>query len=160
MLKAVREAKQRTAWLEPDAEYESALAGHLSAALDPVRSGEFLADLSAFAGSIALAGWCNAVARTVVQLTSPGVPDLYQGDELWNLALVDPDNRRPVDFEPRRTALDEVTHRFASGDRAGFLESLVATPADGLLKLHVIHRLLHARRERPELFVGGGYEPV
>ena len=160
MLKAAREAKQRTSWLEPDAEYESALAAYVSAALDPLQSGEFLAELSAFAGSIAVAGWCNAIARTVVQLTSPGVPDIYQGDELWNLALVDPDNRRPVDFERRRTALDEVRHRFATADRAGFLETLVAAPADGLLKLHVIRRLLHARRKHPELFVGGGYEPV
>ncbi|MGE5092632.1 MAG: malto-oligosyltrehalose synthase [Bacillota bacterium] len=160
MLKAVREAKQRTSWLEPDAEYESALAAYIAAALDPAQSGEFLADLAAFAARIAVAGWCNALSRTVVQLTSPGVPDLYQGDELWNLALVDPDNRRPVDFERRRRALDAVTRGFESGDRAAFLRALTATPADGLLKLHVIRRLLLARRERPGLFVGAGYEPA
>ena len=160
MLKAVREAKQRTSWLEPDAEYESALAAYIAAALDPAQSAAFLADLSAFAGRLAVAGWCNAIARTVLQFTSPGVPDLYQGDELWNLALVDPDNRRPVDFDRRRRALDEVTRRFASAERESFLASLTAAPADGLLKLHVIHRLLHARRERPELFVGSGYQPV
>jgi (1->4)-alpha-D-glucan 1-alpha-D-glucosylmutase len=160
MLKAVREAKQRTSWLEPDEEYESALAAYIAAALDPVQSAEFLGDLAAFAARIAIAGWCNALSRTVVQLTSPGVPELYQGDELWNLALVDPDNRRPVDYERRRRALDDVTGGFASGDRAAFLRALTATPADGLLKLHVMRRLLVTRRERPGLFVGAGYEPA
>ena len=160
MLKAAREAKQRTSWLEPDAEYEGALAAYVAAALDPVRSGEFLADVAAFAESIAIAGWCNGLARTVLQFTSPGVPDLYQGDELWNLALVDPDNRRPVDYAGRRQALEDVTRRFAAEERSAFFAALRATPADGRLKLHVIRRLLHARRERPELFVGAGYEPV
>jgi (1->4)-alpha-D-glucan 1-alpha-D-glucosylmutase len=160
MLKAVREAKQRTSWLEPESEYEGALAAYVAAVLDPVQSGEFLADVAAFAESIALAGWCNGLARTVLQFTSPGVPDLYQGDELWNLALVDPDNRRPVDYERRQHALDDVTRRFAAEERSAFLGALTATPADGRLKLHVIQRLLHARRERPELFLGSSYEPV
>ena len=160
MLKAVREAGERTSWLEPDAGYEDALAAYIAAALEPDRSAPFLADVAAFAESIALAGWCNALARTVLQFTSPGVPDLYQGDELWNLALVDPDNRRPVDYGRRRDALDDVTHRAANGEGSAVLTALMETPADGRLKLHLIQRLLHARRERPELFLGAAYEPV
>ena len=160
MLKAVREARQRTSWLEPAAEYEEALAAYVAAALDPVRSGEFLADVAAFAHSIAVAGWCNGLARTVLQFTSPGVPDLYQGDELWNFALVDPDNRRPVDYERRQRALEDVAQCGPGRERSSFLAACMASPADGRLKLHVIRCLLHARREHPDLFVGAGYEPA
>jgi (1->4)-alpha-D-glucan 1-alpha-D-glucosylmutase len=160
MLKAVREAKRRTSWLEPDALYESALADYITGALDPSRSADFLADVAAFAARVAEGGWWNSIARTVLQLTSPGVPDVYQGDELWNLALVDPDNRRPVDFERRRRLLNEAALADPGGVGRSFLDALVSSPEDGRLKLHVIHRLLHARRHAPALFVGADYQPL
>ena len=97
----------------------------------------------------------------MLQLTTPGVPDIYQGDELWNFVLVDPDNRRPVDYARRHALLDEVSA--AGGDekaRARFLSDLLRTPEDGRLKLHVVQRLLHARARYAEIFGGGGYQAL
>ncbi|HWB42394.1 MAG TPA: malto-oligosyltrehalose synthase, partial [Gemmatimonadales bacterium] len=154
MLKAVREAKLRTSWTDPDEAFERALGDDIAALLDPHRSPRFLDDLERFVGLVARPGFWNAVSRTLLHLTSPGVPDLYQGDELWNLALVDPDNRRPVDFALRQRLLEEV-ERGTMGDaasRESFLSHLVAAPEDGRLKLHVIRAALAARRTRPEAF--------
>ena len=160
MLKAVREANRRTSWLDPDAVYESAVTEYVAGALDPDRSGAFLSDVAGFAERIAAAGWWNAIARTVLQLTSPGIPDIYQGDELWNLALVDPDNRRAVDFDRRRRMLDELADAGQRGADTSALDALVGRPADGRLKLLVTHQLLQARRSRPELFACADYQPL
>ena len=162
MEKAVREAKLRTTWTDPDPEYETALRDDIAALLDPVRSPRFLDELERFARRITRPGLWNALARTVLHLASPGVPDLYQGDELWNLTLVDPDNRRPVDFERRARLLDEVERGMAGGDdaRHEFLRELVATAADGRLKLHVIRSALAARRERGAAFRSRVYLPL
>ena len=162
MEKAVREAKLRTTWTDPDAEFEAALQADIAALLDPVRSPRFLDDLEQFVQRIARPGLWNALSRTVLHLASPGVPDLYQGDELWNFALVDPDNRRPVDFERRRRLLDEV-ERGAGGDaagREGFLADLMRSPEDGRLKLHVIRSALAARGTRSEPFRSRAYQPL
>jgi (1->4)-alpha-D-glucan 1-alpha-D-glucosylmutase len=161
MRKAAREAKERTSWLEPDPAYESALLEYVAAALDPVRSGPLLSEVGEFVRRIAPAGAWNAVARVVLQLSAPGIPDIYQGDELWNLALVDPDNRRPVEYARRQALLDDVIRSYAGGRPVpGELARMVARPWDGRLKLHVLHRLLAARRARPALFVGAAYEPL
>jgi len=160
MLKAVREAKRRTSWLDPDAVYESAVSDYVAGALDPGLSAAFLADLAQFVERIAAAGWWNSIARTVLQLTSPGTPDIYQGDELWNLALVDPDNRRPVDFARRRRLLDEVAVGGFAGPGSALLDAMVSRPGDGRLKLHVTRRLLHVRRRFPALFAGSEYLPL
>jgi (1->4)-alpha-D-glucan 1-alpha-D-glucosylmutase len=162
MEKAVREAKLRTTWTDPDPEFETALRADIEALLDPVRSPRFLDELEGFVRRIARPGFWNSLARTVLHLASPGVPDLYQGDELWNLSLVDPDNRRPVDFERRARLLEEVEHGVAGGDDAceRFLRDLVATPEDGRLKLHVIRSALAARRERGAAFRSGSYLPL
>jgi (1->4)-alpha-D-glucan 1-alpha-D-glucosylmutase len=162
MEKAVREAKLRTSWTDPDPEYEAALRADIEALLDPARSPRFLDELERFVRRIARPGLWNALARTVLHLASPGVPDLYQGDELWNLGLVDPDNRRPVDFDRRRDLLDEV-ERGVSGDadaRERFLRELVAEPEDGRVKLHVIRAALAARRERGAAFSSAIYVPL
>jgi (1->4)-alpha-D-glucan 1-alpha-D-glucosylmutase len=154
MVKAVREAKLRTTWTDPDESFEEALRGDVDALLAPDRSPRFLDDLERFVRRIARAGLWNALGRTVLHLASPGVPDLYQGDELWSFALVDPDNRRPVNFEERRRLLEEVERR-AAGEletRARFLADLVANPEDGRLKLHVMRAALAARNERPSAF--------
>jgi (1->4)-alpha-D-glucan 1-alpha-D-glucosylmutase len=162
MEKAAREAKLRTSWTDPDPKYEAALRADIAALLDPVRSPRVLDEVERFVRRIARPGLWNALSRTVLHLASPGVPDLYQGDELWNLALVDPDNRRPVDFERRARLLDEVEEGAAGddGQRARFFRELVARPEDGRLKLHVIRSALAARRERGDPFRSRSYLPL
>jgi (1->4)-alpha-D-glucan 1-alpha-D-glucosylmutase len=162
MVKAVREAKLRTSWTDPDEAFEQALGDDIVALFDPGRAPRFLDDLEQFVARIAPAGLWNALSRTVLHLASPGVPDLYQGDELWNFALVDPDNRRAVDFELRRRLLDEVEDGTAgdSQTRARFLEQLVASPADGRLKLHLIRAALAARQRHPAAFGSPAYVPL
>jgi (1->4)-alpha-D-glucan 1-alpha-D-glucosylmutase len=161
-LKAVREAKVHTSWTEPDQAFEGALQSGLDALLSPARSPRFLDDIDRFVQQVGRAGLWNSVARTVLHLTAPGVPDIYQGDELWNLSLVDPDNRRPVDFETRMRLLEEVERGFAAAPEArrGFLAELPTRPEDGRIKLHIVQRLLLARRRWPDVFVGGAYRPL
>ncbi|WP_238017193.1 malto-oligosyltrehalose synthase [Dactylosporangium sp. AC04546] len=142
-VKAAREANRSTSWSDPSAPFEAAV----EAALDRV-FGELRDDVAAFATAITPFGWSNALGQKLLQLTMPGIPDVYQGSELWENSLVDPDNRRPVDFAERRdllTALDS---------------SLVLPPIDvsGAAKLLVVSRALRLRRDRPELF--RGYAPV
>ncbi|HEX6106441.1 MAG TPA: malto-oligosyltrehalose synthase [Gemmatimonadales bacterium] len=162
MLKAAREAKVRTSWTDPDPEFEDALRKDVEALLSPELAPRFLDDLERFVARVARPGLWNALARTVLQLSSPGVPDIYQGDELWSLALVDPDNRRPVDFERRQRALETVEQGTTGEDdvRRSFLEEMVREVENGLLKLHVIHAALLARRDRPEPFRSREYLPL
>ena len=162
MVKAVREAKLRTTWTDPDEDFEAALRANVEALLAPDRSPRFLDDLERFVARIARAGLWNALARTVLHLASPGIPDVYMGDELWTFALVDPDNRRPVDYDCRRRVLDEV-ERGTSGDEASreaFLRELARAPDDGRIKLHVIRAVLAARAARPAAFGSRAYTPL
>ncbi len=164
MLKAVREAKTRTRWVDGDAEFEEALNRFVRGCLEADEAGRspFLNDINALVARIARAGFWNSLARTVIQYTSPGTPDLYQGDELWNFALVDPDNRQAVDYSLRQCLLDEVVLGMETPLPASlvFLQQLVEVPEDGRLKLHLIHALLRARRDYAELFAGGDYQPL
>jgi (1->4)-alpha-D-glucan 1-alpha-D-glucosylmutase len=161
VLKAAREGKEHTTWVDPDPDFERALEDFTNAILSLDVAPEFVDDVAAFATRLGRPGMWNALARTVLQLASPGTPDIYQGDELWNFLLVDPDNRRPVDWARRRTLLAEVTEEFANAPGRGrFLSELVRTPEDGRIKLHVTHRLLQARTAQPGLFAGGGYESL
>jgi len=157
--KAAREAKEHTRWIDPRPRYEAALRDFVGAALDP--AGPFLADFAAVARRLVRPGAWNALSRTLVQLAAPGVPDVYQGDELFRLALVDPDNRRPVDFPRRRNALDAIARAFAAGGRrrAALLAALREHPEDGRVKLHLVARACALRREHPALFAGG-YVPL
>jgi (1->4)-alpha-D-glucan 1-alpha-D-glucosylmutase len=161
-IKAAREAKVHTSWTEPDPAFESAVQRALDALLSPARSPRFLDDLDRLVRWVGRAGLWNSLARTVCHLTAPGVPDLYQGDELWNFSLVDPDNRRPVDFDQRMHFLDEVEQGFAQEPvaRRAFLDDLVRRVEDGRLKLHTIVRLLGIRRKWPDLFLKGSYLPL
>jgi (1->4)-alpha-D-glucan 1-alpha-D-glucosylmutase len=138
--KASREAKLATSWTEPNKEFDAAVAAWPEAVLG---SGGLISDVEGFVRWIRPAGWVNALGQKLVQLTMPGVPDLYQGSELWDLSLVDPDNRRPVDFGRRRELLARID--------AGWLP-----PVDdsGAAKLLVVTRALRLRRDRPELFDG------
>jgi (1->4)-alpha-D-glucan 1-alpha-D-glucosylmutase len=152
MEKAAREAKAHTSWLAPAPEYERALRDFTAAVLgDPA----FVADLLAFLPPVVEAGRVNSLAMKLLCLTAPGVPDVYQGSELWDLSLVDPDNRRPVDFAARARMLDELD---ALGD--GAAEAAWSRRDEGLPKLLVVSRALRLRASRPELFAGAGYEPV
>ncbi|WP_462329903.1 malto-oligosyltrehalose synthase [Thiohalocapsa halophila] len=153
MLKAAREAKLHTAWTNADADYEAALTAFVEAALDPGRSSAFLADFAAFARPLSHLGLLNSLAMTLLRLTAPGVPDIYQGTELWDLSLVDPDNRRPVDFDRRGSLLEGL--RTETQDRA---PDWLA--ADGRAKLHLIHRVLALRGQDPTLFADGDYRPL
>ncbi|MBA3416748.1 MAG: malto-oligosyltrehalose synthase [Chloroflexia bacterium] len=159
MLKAVREAQVQTAWVNPNEAYEAALSAFVRGALDTsgAKPNPFLDDLAALRRTIDHVGAGNALAQQLLKLTAPGVPDIYQGTELWDQSLVDPDNRRPVDFPRRRAALDGLRRRKPSRDLA---EELLATKADGRIKLWLTHRALNCRRDWPELFAEGDYVPL
>lgn len=148
--KSLREAKLRSSWLEPDEAYESAADTFLAAVLDPRRSRAFLDELTGFVGRVAPAGAANGLAQTLLKLTAPGVPDVYQGGELWDLSLVDPDNRRPVDWQLRQRHL-----RSTAG-----IEELLADWPSGAVKQRLIARVLAFRGQRGDLFTIGDYIPL
>jgi (1->4)-alpha-D-glucan 1-alpha-D-glucosylmutase len=154
MQKATREAKQRTSWVANDQEFEAALEGFIEATLS---SGEFVEDLERFVERVKGAGWVNSLAQTLVKYTAPGVPDLYQGGELWDLSLVDPDNRRPVDYALRRELLNELAG--LSVPEAAALA--IGRMDEGLPKLWLVHRALELRLDRPKSFGAvAGYRPL
>ncbi len=152
MIKAARERKLETSWSNPNADYEAALQRYVRAVLDGSRPNPFLAEFHAFVDGLARQGAVTALAQLVLKLTVPGVPDIYQGGELWDFSLVDPDNRRPVDWE-KRVALLKKLKRMQPRD-------LAAGWQDGREKLFVTHRLLLLRRAHPRLFAEGDYRPV
>jgi (1->4)-alpha-D-glucan 1-alpha-D-glucosylmutase len=163
MLKATREAKVRTNWVEPKQRFEDALDAFIEACFDVEsdHSHSFLAEVNALVAQIARPGFWNSLSRCALQFTSPGTPDLYQGDELWNFALVDPDNRRAVDFQRRQQMLDQIiVAEQQSHSPADLLQSLVEAPEDGRIKLFLVHHLLRMRREYPHVFAAGSYEPI
>jgi (1->4)-alpha-D-glucan 1-alpha-D-glucosylmutase len=152
LLKAGREAKVHTSWTDPDPAFEAAVAGFAEALL---ADEAFVADLDRFVAPLIWPGRVNALAQTALKLLSPGVPDTYQGTELWDDSLVDPDNRRPVDFELRRRLLAEVDQRTP--------EQLLERAEGGLPKLAVIRRGLAVRRRLPHCFragPAGAYRPL
>jgi (1->4)-alpha-D-glucan 1-alpha-D-glucosylmutase len=150
MEKASREAKLRTSWTDPDPRYDAALTDFVRRLMD----GPWVAEAERFAAAITPPGRVVALAQKLVQLTMPGVPDIYQGTELWDLSLVDPDNRRPVDFDERRRLLGLLGE---PGTPARILEGMDS----GLPKLWVVQRALRARASHPSAFgEGGGYEPM
>ncbi|WP_298814906.1 malto-oligosyltrehalose synthase [Chloroflexus sp.] len=160
MEKATREAKVNTSWINPNAEYDAAIQRFVTGILDPRRSRRFLESLDAFANRVAFFGRFNSLTQTLVRLTTPGVPDLYQGCELWDFSLVDPDNRRPVDFQRRIALLSELRAQRAARGAAVLAEELLETAADGRIKLYIIAMALELRRNRPNLFCSGAYIPL
>ena len=163
MHKSVREAKAVTSWMSPNLAYESALDGFVRAALDPREGQLFLADLRANAEIIAWFGALNSLTLVLVKTLSPGVPDFYQGHELIELSLVDPDNRRAVDFERRRHGLAEAQRLQALPDAAARLAVLrdwVAHAPDGRAKLWVTWRALQLRRSHETLLRHAEYLPL
>jgi len=163
MQKAAREAKLRTRWTKPDLDYERALAGFVQGVLNRVDANPVLDNLRKLAALAAWFGAQNSLSTVLLKLTSPGVPDLYQGNELADLSLVDPDNRRPVDFALREQALEELAalQRDLAATRGGAaarrLAALFTHPHEGRGKLWFTWRLLQLRARVPELMRDGGY---
>ncbi|HJT05296.1 MAG TPA: malto-oligosyltrehalose synthase [Stellaceae bacterium] len=160
MTKAVREAKEHSSWSNPNAEYEAVLGRFVMGALDGSRPNPFLQDMHGFVERLARPGALNSLAQTLIKLTAPGVPDTYQGGELWDFSMVDPDNRRPVEWSARRRLLDELRERFGDGpvDRQAFAE-MAAHWRDGREKLFLIWRALALRAAMPAAFAGA-YVPL
>ncbi len=156
LIKALREAKVHTSWLSPDEEYESAVARFARGLLDPGRP--FLQAFLPFQTRVARIGIYNSLAQLLIKATAPGVPDFYQGSELWDWSLVDPDNRRPVDYAIRLQFLDEI--RRAPCPAADLAESLFRATADGKVKLFTIWKALQTRTGRRALFERGRYIAV
>jgi (1->4)-alpha-D-glucan 1-alpha-D-glucosylmutase len=160
MQKATREAKQHTSWIAPNDAYEAALAQFISALLGRLDGNPFLDDLRSATATFAWFGALNSVAVAAIKCTSPGVPDLYQGEEMIELALVDPDNRRAVDYAMRGRALDQLQAMAGATDFASRVHELLDAAIDGRAKLWTIWRILLLRRDRPDLFAHGDYKPV
>ncbi len=161
MFKALREAKIHGSWFNPAPDYERAVAEFVSAILEPRTSRAFMADFLPFQGDVARWGMYASLAQTLLKLTSPGVPDLYQGTELWDFSLADPDNRRPVDFAHRRRVLAELGRQISEApDLGSVARHLTETKEDGRIKLFVIRQTLSLRRQWPLLFGTGEYRPL
>lgn len=159
MLKALREAKINTSWTSPNEEYEAAVRQFVEAVLSAGPENEFLRDLAAFQAPIALAGAHNAIGQALLKICVPGMPDFYQGTELWDFSLVDPDNRRPVDFGLRRAYLEELQAR-SGGDLRALAADLQDQWRDGRIKMYVTWQALNFRRQHAALFQQGDYVPL
>ncbi len=158
MLKAVREAKVHTSWINPNEEYEEAVRRFVRALLRNTGRNAFLADFLPFKARVARFGLLSSLSQTLLKLTVPGIPDIYQGNELWTFHLVDPDNRQAVDFNERVTALESLKHRIRNGDDLCRLaRELLDRIEDGQAKLYTTLQALAARREYPQLFNEGEY---
>jgi (1->4)-alpha-D-glucan 1-alpha-D-glucosylmutase len=148
--KALREAKRHSGWAAPNEAYEQACQAFLAGVLDPDRPARVVQDICAFVARIAPAGAMNGLSQLLLRVTGPGIPDLYQGCEFWDFSLVDPDNRRPVDFDARARALADAPD----------LPALRAHWRDGRIKLHVLARAMAFRAAAPDLFLDGDYTPL
>ena len=156
MDKAAKEAKVRTSWIRANDEHDRSLAEFVRTVMRWQPDNAFLADFDAFARRVAQAGMLNSLSQTLLKIASPGVPDFYQGTELWDLSLVDPDNRRPVDYSIRLAMLAEIK-RAAAVDRLALAKRLFANPSDGGIKMYVTTTALGLRGRNEMLFRQGGY---
>ena len=158
MEKATREAKLHTSWINPNEEYDRNLKEFIGRILDVGSGAEFQSDLAGFQERIAAAGMYNSLSQTLLKLALPGVPDIYQGQEVWDFSLVDPDNRRAVDYPLRSRLLEEIKRRSLEEDRRGeLLNEVISSWKDGRIKLLVTHLLLQERLANPDLFLEGDY---
>jgi (1->4)-alpha-D-glucan 1-alpha-D-glucosylmutase len=159
VIKAIREAMVHTRWTRPNSAHERAVVGFLKALVEPARGNLFLNDFLKFQRKVAAYGMLNGLAQVLVKMTSPGVPDIYQGCDLWDLRLVDPDNRGPVDFRLRAALLDEIEKR-SKQDPLRLARELVQNWHDGRIKLYLIWRILNLRRRYPRVFLDGQFLPM
>jgi malto-oligosyltrehalose synthase len=156
VIKAAREAKIHTSWINQDQSYEECLLSFITNILDPSKSSKFFDDLLSFHEHLKDFGLLNSLAQICLKFTSPGVPDIYMGSELWDFSMVDPDNRRPLDYRKRKELLDQLMAQKSPEDLAG----LILNRNDGRLKLYVTALCLDYRKREPELFVKGKYIPL
>lgn len=159
MEKALREAKLHTSWVRPDEEYEQAVTRFVRGVLSRDTENVFLMEVEQFRERININGMCNALTQVLLKTTVPGVPDFYQGCELWDFSLVDPDNRRAVDYELRRKYLDELIEH-ANSKLPSMIDNLISEWRDGRIKLYTTHAALQFRRQESELFLDGEYVPI
>jgi (1->4)-alpha-D-glucan 1-alpha-D-glucosylmutase len=152
MAKALKEAKINTSWIQPNEPWDNAMREFVAKTLEPSDRNRFLPAFLPLAEEIARLGAINSLAQLVLKLTVPGVPDIYQGNEVWDFSLVDPDNRRRVDYEKRRQMLESL-------EKVAPAELLQSWP-NGRIKLFVTTRLLRLRRDEPRLFGSGDYVPL
>ena len=162
MLKAIREAKVHTSWINHNIEYEEGVIAFVRELLSSTERNLFLDDFLLFQRRIAPLGYLNGLSQTLIKLMSPGVPDIYQGTELFDLSLVDPDNRRPVDYSVRQRSLDGLMPLCQSGNksRTSGVRELINHPEDGRAKLYLTRQALWLRRNYPDWFVSGDYLPL
>ncbi|GAB4384434.1 MAG: malto-oligosyltrehalose synthase [Elainellaceae cyanobacterium] len=165
MIKAIREAKVHSAWIRPNADYEEAFMTFIDRTLADSEKNLFLKSFRPFQRKVQHYGICNSLSQTLLKVMAPGVPDFYQGTEMWDLSLVDPDNRRPVNFETRLEYLKEIKSKTKSKSKSknnllSYIEELLQSPEDGRLKLFLVYRALQARQEYADLFQKGGYEKL
>ncbi len=162
MLKAVREAKEKTSWSNPNVAYEEAVDAFVAAILTPGPSNQFLEDFLPLQQYVARVGLFNSLSQTLIKLTAPGVPDIYQGNEFWDFSLVDPDNRRPVDYMNRRHILEEL--QLFGLQSCACLKSRVRqlseNMSDGRVKMYLTWKTLLLRKQYPSLFQEGEYVPL
>ncbi|MBN1757690.1 MAG: malto-oligosyltrehalose synthase [Chitinispirillaceae bacterium] len=156
MIKAVREAKETSSWIRPNETYEQALLAFIDKVLGEPES-PFLSDFIPFQKKVAWYGILNSLMQTTLKMTAPGIPDFYQGTELWDFSLVDPDNRRPVDFTTRSKMLDEIVLK---GENSDYIDEIVRKSRDGRIKQFLIHRLCNVRKRYSDVFTGGEYIPL
>ena len=159
MLKALREAKQNTSWINRNTDYENAVSSFVKALLSPREQNRFLNDFIPFQRRIARIGLWNSLSQTLLKLTCPGVPDIYQGNDLWDFSLVDPDNRRPVDYSLRQQLFASLRELGSEPDSVS-VAKLLETPEDGRIKLYLIWKTLCLRKDHPDLFQHGEYVPL
>jgi len=159
MVKAIREAKDKTSWANQNQEYESAVTSFVKAVLD---SREFREGFEPFARKVAHFGMLNSLAQTLIKLTVPGVPDTYQGSELWEFNLVDPDNRRAVDYAARQRVLEnlQASSRLRDAQLRDYARKLTCSMRDGRIKMYVIWKTLGLRNQQPDVFRDGDYTPL
>jgi len=158
MVKAAREAKVHTSWLDTQEPYENALISFVDCILDDRRSQSFLKSFGELQEKVAFYGALNSLSQLLLKVSAPGVPDFYQGTELWDLSLVDPDNRRPVDFVARTQALSDAKNR--DRNALGLIEDLRTHWRDGRIKLYTTYRCLNFRKTHPRVFLEGDYVPL
>ncbi len=159
MIKAAREAKAITSWIEINREYEDSLLHFIDTILRDSAENEFLIDFLKFQEKIAYYGALNSISQLMLKIASPGVPDFYQGLELWDFSLVDPDNRRLIDYEKRQRLLDSLIQKEANEGHQHITEML-ASWKDGRIKLYITYKALNVRRTHHELFQNGDYIPL
>jgi (1->4)-alpha-D-glucan 1-alpha-D-glucosylmutase len=159
LIKAVREAKIHTAWLKPDHQYEDGCLKFIEQIMNNSTTNEFLETFIPFQRKVAYYGIFNSLSQTLIKITAPGVPDFYQGAELWDLNLVDPDNRRPVDFSIRESLLRNIKEA-SQADLLSLVAELLRTREDGRIKLFLISMALKARKQHADIFQMGTYTPL